>query len=73
MKILVFSLIILDGISESWQPFGASKFKISFKILSLSTFHLYQHINAPKKLRVLFADLSYGEHARVISIFLLTL
>ena len=32
-----FFLIILDGISESWQAFHASKFKTSFKISSLST------------------------------------
>ena len=32
-----FFLIILDGISESWQAFHASKFKTSLKISSLST------------------------------------
>ena len=37
VKISAFSLIILDGISESWQAFDASKFKISFKISSVST------------------------------------
>ena len=37
MKISGFSLIILDGLSESWQAFDASKFRISFKILFLAT------------------------------------
>ena len=35
VKISAFSLIILDGISESWQAFNISKFKISFKLSSL--------------------------------------
>ena len=37
-EISAFSLIILDGISESWQAFYTSKFKVSFKISSLSTY-----------------------------------
>ena len=36
VKILVFSLMILDGISDSWQTFDASRFKILFVISSLS-------------------------------------
>ena len=44
VKILAFSLIILDGISESWQAFNVSKFKISFK-LSSSLMHLKVSIN----------------------------
>ena len=42
VKIWTFSLIILEGISEPWQGFYASKFKISCKILSLST-HLKEN------------------------------
>ena len=37
VKISAFSLILHDGISESWQAFDASKFKISFKTSVLST------------------------------------
>ena len=36
VKILVFFLMILDGISDSWQTFDASRFKILFVISSLS-------------------------------------
>ena len=42
MKISGFSLIILDGLSESWQAFDASKFRISFKISFLAT-HLKEN------------------------------
>ena len=62
MKISGFSLIILDGLSESWQAVDASKFRISFKISFLAT-HLKENWG------VLFAHASYGEYARVISIF----
>ena len=39
---ITFSLFILDGLSESWQAFDASKFRISFKI-SFSATHLKEN------------------------------
>ena len=62
MKISVFSLIILDRISEFWQAFDASKFNSFLNYLIF--------INVTKrKLRVLFAYFSYDEHTWVITFF----
>ena len=63
VKISAFSLIILDGTSESWKAADASKFKTLFKISSLST--------QLKKLRVHFAPSPMVSMIRWFQILLL--